>query len=140
MDHGRALILAEKHCYIAAFNRHYGNPPSEKALLDCITAGRRVPCDLCLRRSGRSIDFLSSPGSTFSPLTFTPPSKSARGGQKLMKDKKDLVESMLLSFRDTLRSLVAGQRHYRNYLGPMFLSYPVSSSSLACSSSVIYIF
>jgi hypothetical protein len=122
MDHGKALLLAgaETDCVVAVTNRHYDNPPSETALLDCITANRLVPCGPCLRRSAKFLQFSPSPGTSFSPLMSPPSSKPNRRGLKLTRDETKLVEVMLLGFRDTLRQSVAGQPRYRHYLEPMY--------------------
>jgi hypothetical protein len=61
MDHGNALLLTEKKCYIGLLNTVYGNNFSNTSILDCIAAKRRLPCSLCLTHSELALDFPPSP-------------------------------------------------------------------------------
>ena len=114
MDNSKALIIVEKGCYISRINISYGNPsldPSRPDLpqLDCIAAGRRLPCSLCLLRLGQS-------ASTFSPLessfpVLTPPkpviaSKSlVKKKDKLNKKERIIAEKHLVEFGESIRQL-----------------------------------
>ena len=53
LDRTKALVITEKHCYIACINACYENPSSDSSrpdlsCLDCLAAGRPLPCSLCL--------------------------------------------------------------------------------------------
>ncbi|KAF5354533.1 hypothetical protein D9758_011246 [Tetrapyrgos nigripes] len=52
MDLAIALVLTETICYIACINRIYANPPISESSQDCITAKRKLPCSLCVKRAG----------------------------------------------------------------------------------------
>ena len=89
----------------------HGNPSLDQSKpdlphLDCITAGRRLPCSLCLlRQGGGTIAFSSE--AVFPILT---PLKSAVVSKSRMKEtlsKKEQVaaEKHLLEFGDFIRQM-----------------------------------
>lgn len=114
LDQSKALIIAEKQCYIARINICYGNPPIETSSLDCLSSGRRLPCSLCLaRQGGGSLVFPPSPlptGSTQLPVLTA---QKATTLQKLSLPKKDkltkkeraVAEKHLLNFGESIRKL-----------------------------------
>ena len=115
LDRSKALVITEKSCYIACINTCYANPsldPSHPDLsrLDCIVAGRQLPCSLCLScLGGSSPVFPPSPlpaGSAPLPSLKEPqiirklatPKKN-----KLKKKEREVAEKHLLSFGETIR-------------------------------------
>ena len=113
-------MIVEKRCYISRINICYGNPsldPSKPDLphLDCITAGRRLPCSLCLlRQGGGTISFSSE--AVFPILT---PPKSAVVSKSRMKKKDTLskkewiaAEKHLQEFGNFIRQM---ERHSESH-------------------------
>ncbi|KAF7358270.1 p-loop containing nucleoside triphosphate hydrolase protein [Mycena venus] len=75
LEHAKTLVLTEKVCYNAVINGIYENPPLDTSTLDCIAAGRRLPCSLCATRNNTSLVFSApafSPGVEL-PLFVHPP-------------------------------------------------------------------
>jgi hypothetical protein len=105
----KATVLAEKVCYIAAINRVFQNPPTEITYLDCVAAGRTLPCSLCLVRAPRRLEFPPSPRpSGAAPLpafidisTATLPNR--RPKLKLTKKERPMLEAKLLEFGQRVR-------------------------------------
>ncbi|KAK7012475.1 hypothetical protein R3P38DRAFT_3209779 [Favolaschia claudopus] len=60
MNKEKAVMLTTKGCFIAYFNRIYGNN-SPGSTLDCIALPRRLPCSNCLRPTSKTIEFQPSP-------------------------------------------------------------------------------
>jgi len=96
-DKSKALVITEKSCYIACVNACYEDPPLDPSRpdlsrLDCIAAGRHLPCSLCLARQGRTITFPPSPSPTGShSLPILTPLGDA-SLQKLPIQKKDKLK------------------------------------------------
>ncbi|KAK7051697.1 P-loop containing nucleoside triphosphate hydrolase protein [Favolaschia claudopus] len=96
MGHAKALILAEKTCYIAA---------SITATLDCIQAKRRLPCSLCATRNETELDFPAPP----LPVGFTLPKFTAPPTEddiidkklRLTKPEREEAEPKLVAFGKT---------------------------------------
>jgi hypothetical protein len=117
LDRSKALVITEKYCYIACVNTCYANPsldPSRPDLsrLDCITAGRRLPCSLCLSRlGGGSLVFLPSPlsaGSAPLPSLTAPrmvPNLPSPKKDKLKKKEREAAEKQLLTFGESIRQI-----------------------------------
>jgi hypothetical protein len=108
LEHAKVLLLTEKHCYNACFNRIYQNPPLEINTLDCIAAKRRYPCSLCAAQNRISINFPtpSLPRGITLPLfshpleanSPTPLDKTL----KLTKKEHEEAESTLIRFGNTV--------------------------------------
>ncbi|PPQ98765.1 hypothetical protein CVT26_014348 [Gymnopilus dilepis] len=115
LDKSKALVITEKVCHIACVNRCYGNPSLDPArpelsTLDCIAAGRRLPCNLCLDRVGGNLqEFLPSPlPPGFLPLpVLTAPqtgSKPSRAKKdRLTKKEREIAEKPLHDFGEYVR-------------------------------------
>jgi len=118
LDRCKALVITEKSCYIACINTCYANPsldPSRPDLsrLDCIAAGRQLPCSLCLPRLGNcAVVFPSSPlpvGSAPFPI-LTEPRTSHRfpampKKDKLKKKEREAAQKHLLNFGESIRQI-----------------------------------
>ncbi|KAK6987803.1 P-loop containing nucleoside triphosphate hydrolase protein [Favolaschia claudopus] len=102
MEHAKALVLAEKTCYIAAINRIYKNPPLELTTLDCIAAERRLPCSLCAARNNIELDFPTPPlprGTKLPPFTAPPTEESLIEKKfRLTKKEREECEPKLIEF------------------------------------------
>ncbi|KAJ6534237.1 P-loop containing nucleoside triphosphate hydrolase protein [Mycena capillaripes] len=109
MEHSKALVLVEKRCLNAVINRIYENPPLEKTTLDCIKAKRRLPCSLCATRKEIELRFEAPPlpsGITlplFVPQTHTKTLSAAQKKLRLKKKERELAESALVRFGETVR-------------------------------------
>ncbi|KAG6906502.1 hypothetical protein DXG01_013605 [Tephrocybe rancida] len=57
MDPSKACLLVEEDCHTVSHNESYQNPPLEDTRHNCVTAGHKVPCDLCLSRSTITLEF-----------------------------------------------------------------------------------
>ena len=116
-DHSKALIITEKHCYIACVNTCYENPsldPSHPDLsrLERLAAGRRLPCSLCLARWGAGpLVFPPSPlPAGFAPLPVLTaprviPRSSTAKKDKLKKKERATAETRLLNFGESVRQI-----------------------------------
>lgn len=118
LDRSKALVIAEKSCYIACINTCYANPsldPScpDLSRLDCVAAGRQLPCSLCLPRLGnRPLVFPPSPlpvGSAPFPI-LTAPRTSHRlpatpKKDKLKKKEREAAQKHLLNFGESIRQI-----------------------------------
>jgi hypothetical protein len=120
LDKSKALIIAKKQCYIARINICYGNPPIEMSSFDCLAAGRRLTCSLCLaRQGGGSLVFPPSPlpvGSTPLPVLTTHkatslPKLSLPKKDKLKKKERVVAEKHLLNFGESIRQIESGIGH-----------------------------
>ncbi|KAJ6583376.1 hypothetical protein DFH09DRAFT_1435763, partial [Mycena vulgaris] len=108
LEQGKAEILVEKICYIAAFNRIYKNPPLETSTLDCISAKRRLPCSLCAARNNIKLKFPAPPLPSGMELPLfidlrtadrlSPLDKKLR----LTKKERKQAEAVLLEFGGTV--------------------------------------
>ena len=94
LDRTKDLVITEKHCYIACINACYENPsldPSRPDLsrLDCLAAGRPLPCSLCLARQGvGTLVFSPSPFPAGSaPLPVLTASRAIPRSSTSKKDK-----------------------------------------------------
>lgn len=92
--------------------------------MDCIAAGRRLPCSLCLPRQGKTIDFPPSPlleGSPPLPI-LTPPRSTAvqklplQKKDKLKKSERILAEKHFADFGATIRQLERSSVNHNLYL------------------------
>ncbi|KAF7334056.1 P-loop containing nucleoside triphosphate hydrolase protein [Mycena venus] len=105
---GKAEILTEKNCYIAAFNRIYKNPPIETSYLDCISAKRRFPCSLCATRNNITLVFPAPPllPGIELPLFAAPPAADPLSTldkkMRLTKKEREQAEAALLEFGRTV--------------------------------------
>jgi hypothetical protein len=120
LDRTKALVITEKRCYIACINSCYENPsldPSrpDLSLLDCLAAGRPLPCSLCLARRTVQVDTLVFSPSPFpaglAPLpVLTAPqaisrSSTSKKDTKLKKKEREAAEKHLLKFGESIRQL-----------------------------------
>ncbi|KAJ7173214.1 P-loop containing nucleoside triphosphate hydrolase protein [Mycena filopes] len=111
MEEIKALMLVEKHCYIALLNRIFENPPLQLTTLDCIIAKRRLPCNLCAIRNKITLVFPPSPRPrnlilppfTPPPTTNSAPLTATQKKLKLKKKEREIVEPVLAAFGETLR-------------------------------------
>ncbi|KAJ7769651.1 hypothetical protein DFH07DRAFT_954244 [Mycena maculata] len=60
MNNEKAMMLTNKGCFIAFFNKLFGNN-TPGSTLDCIALPRRLPCSACLPRFSGSLVFELSP-------------------------------------------------------------------------------
>jgi len=139
LDKTKALVIVEKQCYISQINLCYGNPsldPSKPNLphLDCITAGHRLPCSLCLlQQGGGTIAFSPlSPEGVFPLLT---PLKSAIVSKLHMKKKDTLnkkeqvtAEKHLLEFGNFIRQMEQHSDSHKYHPHSSYFPLDVSSS------------
>ncbi|KAK7015322.1 P-loop containing nucleoside triphosphate hydrolase protein [Favolaschia claudopus] len=136
MDHSKALLLTEKTCYMAVWNRIYQNPPLSTTTLDCIAAKRPLPCSLCAKRANITLSFPSPPLPDrvvlppFTPSAGTQPIVLSASEKKLQLKKKEreLASTELAEFGNKLR--LAEQRRSANIHRPKSSYFPVSISTL----------
>ncbi|KAJ7020891.1 P-loop containing nucleoside triphosphate hydrolase protein [Mycena alexandri] len=111
MEHNKALMLVEEHCYIALWNTIYQNPPLELSTRDCIIAKRRFPCSLCQARAKMKLTFPPSPlppGLVLPPFippttNQSPPLSADQKKLKLKKKERAEAETTLTVFGDNVR-------------------------------------
>ncbi|KAJ7107204.1 P-loop containing nucleoside triphosphate hydrolase protein [Mycena crocata] len=135
MEHAKALILVEKECYIAAFNRIYQNPPLDISTLDCIAAERRLPCSLCAARNETTLTFSPSPlppGISLPPFvapsTESAPLSAVDKKLKLTTKEREMVEAALTAFGETVRR--AERKDRKNQNRPKSSFFPSSLTTL----------
>jgi len=130
MDLGKAGVLVEKKCYIANFNLLYGN---ETTFRDCIEAGRRLPCSLCISRSNATFDFPPSPLPAGCPpfpvlvIPPNPPSSSlvvARSVPALTRKEQALALPELTKFSKSVRIAQKGLSDHRYAPSSSYFSPP----------------
>lgn len=127
-DKSKAMVITEKFCYIACINTRYGNPSLDSSrpdlpCLDCLTAGRPLPCGLCLSRCGGSITFPSSPLPEGSPMLpdFTPRTDAAirelplQKKDKLTKAERVVAENHFLDFGESVRQHESNSNNHNVY-------------------------
>lgn len=96
-------------CYNAVINRIYENPPLDTSVLDCIAAGRRLPCSLCAARNNISLTFSAPalPPGVELPLFVHPPAvdpiTTLDKKLRLKKTEREHAESVLKEFGETVR-------------------------------------
>ena len=115
LDKSKALIIVEKTCYISQINIRYENPsldPSRPELprLDCIAAGRRLPCSLCLSRQAGAIAFTPSTPEGLLPILSLPKTNNAskpsiKKKDKLNKKERTAAEKHFLKFGESIRQV-----------------------------------
>ncbi|KAJ7016697.1 hypothetical protein C8F04DRAFT_1244800 [Mycena alexandri] len=111
MEHNKALMLVEEHCYIALWSTIYQNPPLELSTRDCIIAKRRFPCSLCQARAKMKLTFPPSPlppGLVLPPFhppttNQSPPLSADQKKLKLKKKERAEAETTLTVFGDNVR-------------------------------------
>jgi hypothetical protein len=107
MDHGKALLLIEKNCYIRCLNFIYGNNFSETLKLDCVAAKRLLPCSLCFPRSALTLEFPPSPLPLGTPslVAFKIPVSAAVISTKPLLTRKEraYAEAQLVKFGEIVR-------------------------------------
>ncbi|KAK7015807.1 ATP-dependent DNA helicase RecQ [Favolaschia claudopus] len=103
MNNEKALMLTLTGCFIAFFNKLYGNDTPD-ALLDCISAPRRLPCSNCLPRFVGPL-YLPNPARDPRLATFIEPSPASAplprpsSQQKLTKKMRATADGHLRTFR-----------------------------------------
>ncbi|KAF7364531.1 p-loop containing nucleoside triphosphate hydrolase protein [Mycena venus] len=108
LEQGKAEVLTEKTCYIAAINRIYKNSPIEISSLDCISAKRRFPCSLCAARNNIKLTFPAPPlppGIELPPFVAPPaagPVSSLDKKLRLTKKEREQAQAALLEFSSTV--------------------------------------
>ncbi|KAJ7675500.1 hypothetical protein B0H17DRAFT_1207683 [Mycena rosella] len=109
LEHAKALLLTETECYNSAINRIYQNPPLETSTLDCIAAGRRLPCSLCAARNDLLLTFSAPPlpcGVELPPFVHPPtadPIAALEKKLRLTKKEHQHAESVLKEFGEVVR-------------------------------------
>ncbi|KAK6996217.1 p-loop containing nucleoside triphosphate hydrolase protein [Favolaschia claudopus] len=134
MSMTKARFILEKTCYIAFLNKHYQNPPSETAYLDCLAAKRALPCSLCLERADKTIEF-SAPASAIAlPPLESPTSNSTAVPQrkklKLTRVERQNADSRLIRLRNSIRLQEHKAGRFLELPQNMFLSTSLRSSLL----------
>lgn len=118
MEPTKAVVLAEKKCYIGNFNMLYGN---ESTFRDCIKAGRPLPCSLCGPRTNINIDFPPSPvppGYPSFPVLIplanpTPPLIITRSSPPLTRKEQAVALLELTKFGESVRIAQKGKSSHR---------------------------
>ncbi len=135
MDYAKALLLAEKVCYVAAINRIYRNPPTEETYLDCLAAERRFPCSLCCARANIALEFAAPlyPDDAELPPPFLLPAGTASSSRtnaktSLTKKERAQVQASLMDYGSRLRQDKRSQKP--------FLSHELYFPSVLCQSLV----
>ncbi|KAJ7686951.1 hypothetical protein B0H17DRAFT_1203965 [Mycena rosella] len=109
LEHAKALLLTEVECYNSTINRIYQNPPLKTSTLDCIAAGRRLPCSLCATRNDLSLTFSAPPlprGVELPPFVHPPtadPIAALEKKLRLTKKERQHAESVLKEFGEVVR-------------------------------------
>ncbi|KAF8210686.1 P-loop containing nucleoside triphosphate hydrolase protein, partial [Mycena galopus ATCC 62051] len=96
LEHAKALLLTEKHCYNAVINRIYQNSPISTSTLDCIAAKRALPCSLCATRHKISLKFPAPSlphGVNLPPFVAPPPANASKLDKKFKLAKKEREEA-----------------------------------------------
>ncbi|KAF8193978.1 P-loop containing nucleoside triphosphate hydrolase protein [Mycena galopus ATCC 62051] len=142
LEHAEVLLLTEKHCYNAALNRIYQNPPVKTSTLDCIAANRPLPCSLCAARNKIELDFPAPtlPPGVKLPLFTLPPASGPTLDKKLRLTKKErqTSEPSFITFGQTIyraehRQLINHNRPKSSYL-PSSLVTAILDNLLALDS------
>ncbi|KAF7325215.1 P-loop containing nucleoside triphosphate hydrolase protein [Mycena kentingensis (nom. inval.)] len=133
MDVGKARLLTESTCLIAARNRAWENPPLLETERDCIAAQRLHPCSLCASRSTTTDVIPSHP--LVHPFRSPPPSAprtSNPRSETLRKAEKPEIESMLAEFGEVVFTERRGEHRGR----PRAWFFPLSLRQDICSSAL----
>ena len=77
--------------------------------LDCIAAGRRLPCSLCLSRQGGAITFIPPAPEGLFPILSLPKTVASKSSmkkkEKLNKKERSAAEKHLLEFAESIRQV-----------------------------------
>ncbi|KAJ7430782.1 P-loop containing nucleoside triphosphate hydrolase protein [Mycena latifolia] len=141
MNNEKALMLTAVGCLIAFFNKMYGNSGTQ-ALLDCIAAGRRLPCSNCRPRFIGPLLFAPSPipiGSTPldpfpseipQPRPSNPSSGARKRPRKLTKVMRATAEKQLRLFKDRVQKSERDRVSHGYTPASSYLSNPAITSLL----------
>jgi hypothetical protein len=134
MDHGKALLLTEKTCYISCLNTIYGNNFSETSTLDCIAAKRPLPCSLCLPCSELALEFPPSPLPEGTPalVAFRTPTLTTVISKKSSMTRKEraYAELELLKFGEIVRTVESRNDLHGYCPKSSYFPFPIITSIL----------